>query len=80
MYKRQLEQCIRESEIVFESTAENWEIKAETNKRIAEIAGDHLAEFRNTVFCTGTSGLSITELAKMYPEELRGNYLSLIHI
>lgn len=72
-----LEQCVRESDIIFESTAENWKIKSETNKRIAEIAGKNLKECHSTVFCTGTSGLSIAELAKLYPEGVRRNYMGM---
>ena len=70
-----LEECIKDSELIFESTAENWEIKSAVTSRIAEIALENLEKCRQKVFCTGTSGLSITALSKLYPEELRGNYM-----
>lgn len=72
-----LEQCVVESDLVFESTAEDWSVKSSVTSMIAEAAGKHLEECRNTVFCTGTSGLSITDLSKLYPQELRGNYMGI---
>lgn len=66
-----LEQCVAESDLVFESTAEDWSVKSAITSMIAEAAGKHLEECRDTVFCTGTSGLSITDLSKLYPQELR---------
>ncbi len=72
-----LEDCIAESDLVFESTAEDWEIKASVTERIAEVAIRHIEECRQTVFCTGSSGLSITDLARIFPKELRGNYMGM---
>lgn len=72
-----LEQCVAESDLVFESTAEDWSVKSAITSMIAEAAGKHLEECRDTVFCTGTSGLSITDLSKLYPQELRGNYMGI---
>lgn len=72
-----LEQCVIESDIVFESSAENWEVKSGVTKLVAEAATKHINECRDTIFCTGTSGLSITELSEIYPEELRGNYMGM---
>lgn len=72
-----LEQCVAESDIVFESSAENWEVKSSVTRMIAEAAGKHIEQCRDTVFCTGTSGLSITGLSEIYPEELRGNYMGM---
>ena len=66
-----LEKCINESDLVFESTAENLEIKLEITKKIAEFAKP------NTVFCTGSSGLSISKLAECFPEALRKNYMGI---
>ena len=63
-----LEGCVRESDLVFESAAENIEIK----RSIAQRVGAVLKE--TAVSCTGTSGLSITEIASCYPENLRGNF------
>lgn len=63
-----LEDCVRESDLVFESTAENLEIK----RNVAQRVGTVLKE--TAVSCTGTSGLSITEIVSCYPENLRGNF------
>ncbi|MCL2049134.1 MAG: 3-hydroxyacyl-CoA dehydrogenase family protein [Defluviitaleaceae bacterium] len=64
-----LEKCVREADLVFESVAENIEIKQAITKQIAlNLRNDAIA-------CSGTSGLSITALAKLFPENLRGNYM-----
>ena len=63
-----LEKCVEESDLVFESLAENLEVKSEMAVRIS-------ASLRvNAISCTGTSGLSITTLAECYPRHLRGNF------
>lgn len=72
-----LEQCIAESDLVFESSAENWSIKSSVTSMIAAAARENIKANLNTVFCTGTSGLSITGLSELYPEELRGNYMGI---
>ncbi|WP_244095345.1 3-hydroxyacyl-CoA dehydrogenase family protein [Enterocloster clostridioformis] len=72
-----LEQCVAESDVVFESLSENWEVKAAVTRLVADAASRHIEQCRNTVFCTGTSGLSITGLSELYPEELRGNYMGM---
>lgn len=63
-----LEDCVRQSDLVFESSAENMDVK----KGIAGKIGTALRE--DAISCTGTSGLSITELAECYPANLRGNF------
>lgn len=63
-----LEECVSKSDLVFESAAENIKIKKDIHSRIAQ------ALRSDAVACTGTSGLSITELAECYPEELRRNF------
>lgn len=72
-----LEQCVSESDLVFESCAESLEIKSLVTKMIADAAGNNLAQCRNTIFSTGTSGLSIEKLSKLYPEELRNNFMGI---
>lgn len=63
-----LDDCVRGSDLVFESAAENLEVKKELAERIA-------VNLRpDAVSCTGTSGLSITTLAECYPEELRRHF------
>lgn len=59
--------CVRESDLVFDSVAENMEIKGEVIGQIRD------ALPQDAYFCSGTSGLSITKLAEMLPEEKRRN-------
>lgn len=63
-----LEQCIRKSDLVFESVAESLEVKLEVAHRIAMYANS------DTILATGSSGLSIKTLAESYPYELRKNF------
>ena len=63
-----LEKCVAESDLVFESTAENLKVKTDVAKIVAE-------NLRADAFsCTGTSGLSVTKLAECYPESLRKRF------
>lgn len=64
-----LEECIRESDLVFESVAEDFEIKRNTTAKIVEYIDE------KTICCSGTSGLSLTKLAEQLPENLRKNYM-----
>lgn len=63
-----LEECVAQSDLVFESAAENYSIKTDIARRVSSSLK------RNAISCTGTSGLSITQLAECYKEELRGNF------
>jgi 3-hydroxyacyl-CoA dehydrogenase len=63
-----LDECVKASDLVFESAAENLELKIELHTKI----GQSLK--KGAVACTGSSGLSITRLAECYPEELRGQF------
>ena len=63
-----LEECISESDLVFESTAEDMAVKKEVHGRIARILRS------DAVACTGTSGLSVTTLAECYPVGLRKQF------
>ena len=62
-----LEACVAESDLVFESVAENMDIKKDIMQRVANTAK------KDAIICSGTSGLSITALAECLPEELRKN-------
>lgn len=62
------EKCIEESDLIFESVAENYEAKKEINDRISACVKP------GTYITTGTSGLSIKKLAKALPEEFRSHY------
>lgn len=66
-----LESCIKESDLVFESVSEDIEVKLKLTKEIARYVG------HKTVCCSGTSGLSITTLAEVLPENLRKNYIGI---
>jgi len=63
-----LEKCVQQSDLVFESVAENLDIKIDIHQKI----GQNLQ--KGSVSCTGSSGLSITSLAECYPENLRGQF------
>lgn len=63
-----LEECVAESDLVFESSAEDINIKTEIAQRVGKV-------LRTTaVSCTGTFGLSITSLTECYPEEQRSRF------
>lgn len=66
-----LEDCIRESDLVFESVAEDIYVKEE----IAKLVGVVLRP--SAISCTGSSGLSINEIASYYPEEVRGHFFGI---
>lgn len=63
-----LDQCVSKSDLVFECTAEDFQVKKEIASRIA------LSLKPGAVSCTGSSGLSITTLAECYPEKLRRHF------
>lgn len=63
-----LDQCVSKSDLVFECTAEDFQVKREIASRIA------LSLKPGAVSCTGSSGLSITTLAECYPEKLRRHF------
>lgn len=63
-----LEQCVAESDLIFESSTEDLGIK----KEIAERVGSAMR--KDAISCTGTSGLSITAIAECYPEDKRQNF------
>lgn len=63
-----LETCVEESDLVFESVSENLEIKKDIAKRISNYVKP------DAVIATGTSGLSVTALAEVYPEQLRSRF------
>ena len=67
-----LEQCVSESDLIFESAKEDIIIKTAIAKQVAS------AMRADAVSCSGTSGLSITTLADCYPEQLRSHFLAYI--
>ena len=63
-----LEDCVKESDLVFESSSENINVKTDIARKVGVALQDH------AVSCTGTSGLSITTIAECYPENVRGHF------
>ena len=63
-----LADCVKQSDLVFESAAENLELKISLHTQI----GQSLK--KGAIACTGSSGLSITRLAECYPEEVRSQF------
>ena len=68
-----LPSCVAESDLVFESAAENLELKIQLHTEI----GRTLRE--DAVACTGSSGLSITRLAECYPDNVRSHFFG-VHL
>lgn len=66
-----LEECISNSDFVFESVAESMDVK----KHVYSLISSYLTP--NTIIGTGTSGLSINELSKSFDLENRKNYLGI---
>ena len=63
-----LETCISESDLVFESTAEDLDIKIDVTTKI----GKYLQP--GAIACTGSSGLSIKRLTECLPVDKRDHY------
>lgn len=63
-----LEQCVADSDFVFESSAEDMTIKTEIAARVGKVLKPQ------AISATGSSGLSITKLAECYSEGLRGHF------
>lgn len=64
-----LKSCILESDLVFESVAEDFNTKLKINREIASYVGC------DKIICTGSSGLSIKRLSEVFPEPIRKNYM-----
>lgn len=63
-----LDLYVSEADLVFESVAEELELKKEITTRIGKCAK------KGALICSGTSGLSVTTLAECLPSEVRKNY------
>ena len=63
-----LEQCVKESDLVFESVVERIDIKKDVASKCAQYVKD------GAFICTGTSGLSITEIADSLPDNIKPKY------
>ncbi len=63
-----LEDCVKQSDLVFESSKEDLGVKFDIAKMVAKTLQSH------AVSCTGSSGLSITAIAECYPENVRSHF------
>lgn len=66
-----LPDCLKESDLVFESVAESLDVKLEIAKKVATSVRE------DVVLGTGSSGLSITTMAEVYPESLRSRFFGI---
>lgn len=66
-----LEQCVMDSDLIFESLKEDMSIKEEIATRVGK------AMKPTAVSGTGSSGLSITRIAECYPAELRSRFFGI---
>lgn len=66
-----LEKCILESDLVFESVAEDLHIKKEIYQQINKYVKPH------AVIGTGTSGLSINELSTCLDDNMKGRFMGI---
>lgn len=67
----ELPDIIPKSDLVFESAAEDMEVKKKINQMIAPYLSEH------AVLCSGTSGLSINKLAQALPEGAAKRYFGM---
>lgn len=70
---KHLEECVKNSDLIFEACAESWDVKMDVHKMIVNAINDG----GKKVFCSGTSGLSITKLAELYPEKYRHQFMGM---
>lgn len=63
-----LEQCVADSDFVFESSKEDMEVKMQIASRVGK------ALKPQAISATGSSGLSITKIAECYSEDIRGHF------
>ena len=66
-----LEECVAESDLIFESSKEDINVKA----AIAACVGKAMKD--TAISGTGSSGLSITKIAECYPENLRSRFFGI---
>lgn len=66
-----LEKCVAESDLIFESSKEDMQVKTEIAAMVGKAMKPH------AVSGTGSSGLSINTIAECYPEELRSRFFGI---
>ena len=67
----ELEKCISESDLVFDSTIEDISIKIDINSKVIKYLKN------DAIYVTGTSGLAITKMADAMPEDIREKYFGM---
>lgn len=66
-----LEKCVAESDLIFESSKEDISVKNDIAGRVSK------AMRKDAISGTGSSGLSISEIARNYPEDLRSRFFGI---
>lgn len=66
-----LEKCVAESDLIFESSKEDMQVKTEIAAMVGKAMKPH------AISGTGSSGLSINTIAECYPEELRSRFFGI---
>ena len=66
-----LEACVADSDLIFESSKEDINVKFEIARRVG------LAMKPYAISGTGSSGLSITSIAQCYPDELKSHFFGI---
>ena len=66
-----LEDCVKKSDLVFESSKEDLAVKIEIARRVGNALQPH------AISGTGSSGLSISKIAECYPKEMRGHFFGI---
>lgn len=66
-----LEACVADSDLIFESSKEDMQVKVEIAARVGK------AMKPDAISGTGSSGLSITKIAECYPEHLRSHFFGI---
>jgi len=67
----EIDKCIANSDLIFESLAEDMKIKKSILNEISEYIRT------DAIICTGTSGLSINQLAESLPRHLRKHFIGM---
>ena len=66
-----LEECVADSDLIFESSKEDITVKTEIATRVGKVMKP------TAISGTGSSSLSITKIAECYPEELRAHFFGI---
>ncbi len=66
-----LENCVKQSDLIFESSKEDINVKTEIATRVGKVMK------ATAISGTGSSGLSISAIAECYPEELRSRFFGI---